>query len=95
MDCDELLLTKAELALQNGDPERCEAILNAADDRQDGRWQLLMGLALLERQEYAAASEHLLNAETVFPEKTAPKLEVCFRELGDYRRAYEYACKQR
>ena len=27
--------------------------------------------------------------------ETAQKLELCYRELEDYKRAYEYACKQK
>jgi hypothetical protein len=37
----------------------------------------------------------LLNAEKDFPKQVFPMLEICYRELGNFRKAYEYACKQR
>ena len=40
-------------------------------------------------------SRFLQAAETVYPEEAIPLLEICFRELGDYQKAYQYACKQR
>ena len=32
---------------------------------------------------------------TSYPRETAHRLEQCYRELGDFKRAYEYACRQR
>ena len=33
--------------------------------------------------------------ESLYYREIFEKLEVCYRELGDYKQAYEYACKQR
>ena len=33
--------------------------------------------------------------ETEYPRETWPLLEVCYRELGNFQKAYEYACRQR
>jgi hypothetical protein len=89
---DEELLLRAEAALE--DHQRCRNLLLAAERKTAPRWNLLMGRLLFSEQSWAAAAEHLLPAEPHYPE-TAAMLEVCFRELGDYRQAYEYACKQR
>ena len=92
---DEELLLRARGAMMDGNTERGIRLLMAAEDRECGSWNLLMGQLLEKRQEFQAAAEYLLRAEQAFPAETAPLLETCFRELGDYRRAYEYACKQR
>lgn len=89
------LLIRAENALNQKQPERAEALLTAAEDRESPRWNLLMGQAQISRQQYRMAADHLKKAEPVYPEVCAPLLETCYRELGDYRQAYAYACKQR
>ena len=70
-------------------------LLEAAEDRESPRWLLLHGRALTRLARYDQAVASLMAAEDPFPRETAPLLEVCFRELGDFQRAYEYACKQR
>ena len=89
---DEELLLRAEAALE--DHQRCRNLLLAAEQKTTPRWKLLMGKLLFAEQNWTAAAEHLLPVEPHYPE-TAAMLEICFRELGDYRQAYEYACKQR
>jgi hypothetical protein len=49
----------------------------------------------LARGCYAEAADYLLRVEDTWPGETARELEICFRELGDFQKAYEYACKQR
>jgi lipopolysaccharide biosynthesis regulator YciM len=66
----------------------------AVDDRSPD-WSLQMGTLLLEKKDFAAAAEMLLAAEEAYPLQCIPLLETCYRELGDFKRAYEYACKQR
>ena len=92
--CDGLLLAKAERALKGGDPERCLALLGACENRAEG-WNLLCGMARLALKEYETAISHLESAERAYPKETVPKLEEAYRELGDYKKAYEYACKAR
>jgi len=46
-------------------------------------------------QQYAPAAQCYHKAEKTWPEKTAPRLERCYRELEDYKMAYFYALKQR
>lgn len=91
---DEELLLRAEAALADGLADRCEKLLLAVEDPASPRWQLLMGRLCVTRLDWARAAAYLEQAENACPE-AVPLLEVCFRELGDYRRAYEYACKQK
>lgn len=84
--CDELLLAKAQ-----AEPERCLALLGAVENRSSSRYAHLMGLCLFDRGDYAAALPWLQREEDAH----LAQLEICCRELGDYKRAYEYACRQR
>lgn len=91
---DEVLLRKAEAALKAGNAERARSFLAAAETRPD-QWQLLWGRCCLENRDWQEAARALSLAEDVFPMDTAPLLERAYREMGDYRQAYEYACKQK
>lgn len=92
---DEELLLRAETAFKEGNPKRAAELLIACQIREEPVWQLLRGKICLEERQYQAARVCLQNAENTFPEETAPLLEQCCRELGDYRAAYEYACRQK
>ena len=94
LDLDDFLLTKAEAALPI-DPARCLDLLAACDHPAVPRWQLLCGLAHCAQNNFAEALPCLTAAELNFPAQCIPALEVCHRELGDYKKAYEYACKGR
>lgn len=89
------LLLRARYALDSGEFDRCLHLLEAAEDRDDASWNFLRGELNLTRREYAAAAECFRKAEMEFPEKCAVRLERCYRELGDFRQAYVYACKRR
>ena len=69
-------------------------LLQAAQEKNAAHWQYLAGQARFALGQYAAAAEHLRSVETVYP-KAVSMLEVCYRELGDFQKAYEYACKGR
>ena len=88
---DEELMIRAE----NASPDRAAALLDAVEDRDSARWNLLRGAAYLEAGDYQAAIPCLLRAEEAYPYDTAHRLEKCYRELEDYKMAYFYACKQR
>ncbi len=92
---DEELLLRAEAALAEEAPEKAEGLLLAVQDRNTPRWNLLRGRALVRMQRYQEGAACLERAETEFPEICWPLLEICFREQGDFRRAYFYACKQK
>jgi transcriptional regulator with XRE-family HTH domain len=89
-NCDEELLLRAEAALQMGDMDRSSHLLEAAEHR-DVRWYILRGETHLGKKHYQSAISCFLKAE----ERSAPQLERCYRELGNFERAYYYACKQR
>lgn len=92
---DEELLLRARAALEAGNAERCHRLALAAEDQTSPVWNLVRGEAFFLQGDYgqAAACYHL--AEEVYPQQTVSRLEQCFRELGDFRQAYFYACKQR
>ena len=90
---DEELLLRAEAALEAGDFERCRKLL-AATQEQTPRWNLILGRLEMQCGNWEAASRQLESVSSRFPESLA-LLEICFRELGDYKQAYEYACKQK
>ena len=93
-ELDEELLLRARAVLDT-DPVRAEQLLDAMEHREEPLWQYFRGLSLLNRQEYAGAAAHFHRAEQALPAQTFGLLEQCYRELGDYKRAYEYALKQR
>lgn len=92
---DEELLLRAEAALQEKNGERAARVLEAMEDRNSPAWNFFRGKAYLLQKHYAQAAECLTSAEADCPTKCWPLLETCFRELGDFQMAYEYACKQR
>ncbi len=91
---DEELLLRAQAALESGDPIRAQKLLLAAES-QTPHWHLLLGQALLAQADYSPAARHLHQAESQFPHRTSAALEICYRELEDYQKAYFYACRVR
>lgn len=92
---DEELLLRARVALDEGIFDRCEHLLEAAENREEPEWNFLRGELYLALQQYSDAAKCYHKAETHFSEKCVPRLEWCYRELGDFKQAYFYACKQR
>lgn len=89
------LMLRAGEALRSGDSDRARRLLEAAEDQGGSQWNFLMGLILLEGKKYREAARCFRRAEGSYPRETAPLLEQCYRELGDYRQAYEYAVRQK
>ena len=89
------LLLRARDALDRGDSLRSEQLLEAAEDKTAHRWNLLRGQTHLTRGQYTKAAVCFLRVEEQYPEVCYPSLEACYRELGNYEKAYEYACKQK
>ena len=85
---DRPLLCRVKAALAAGDAKRCLALLEACEDRMNDRWRYLRAETAFALEDYTAAAEH-------YPEDCYARLEECYRNLGDYKKAYEYACKQR
>lgn len=92
---DQELLLRAEAALNAGNPERCAGLLGAVEDQASTRWLMLRGRLCLARGEFSPAAGYFHRAEEALPAETAPLLEQCYRELGNFRRAYDYACRQK
>lgn len=92
---DRELLLRAAAALEAGAYTRAAAILEAAENQESPQWNFLRGEIWWAERQYAPAAECYRKAETAFPRKCIPRLEHCYRELEDYKMAYEYACKQR
>lgn len=89
------LMLRARNALDRGQWDRSAALLDAAEDREAPDWNFLRGEVNLARRDYREAARCYHRAEQAYPEKTAARLERCYRELEDYKQAYFYACKQR
>ena len=89
------LLLRAKAALEVDDPAGCGRILDAAAPNADSLWNYLRAEAYFAKKAYAQAAEHYRLAEEGYPRKTARRLEECYRELGDFKQAYFYACKVR
>ena len=82
-------------ALQAGDDwEESTKVLSAVR-KKDGEYHCLLGKAFMEQREYARAVSHFLQAEQDYPQLCIKALEICYRELEDYKMAYHYACKAR
>ena len=92
---DDELMLRASLAMNRRDFPRAGALLEAMEEKSSPRYGLLMGQVLMARKDYAAAVKLLRKAEGDYPEQTAPLLELCYRELEDFKMAYFYACKQK
>lgn len=92
---DEELLLRAKGILCAGKPERGRQLLLAAEDHEDPRWNYLMAESYFLGGDFQSAADCYHQAESEFPTQTASRLEQCYRELGDFKQAYFYACKQR
>ena len=92
---DEELLLRAEAALAGKNSDRVIDLLSAMEDRENPQRNLLLGQARMQQKKYRLAADCLQKAESAYPQRCIPLLEECFRELGDFKRAYIYACKRR
>lgn len=93
-DNTEEMVLRATAALAENAPQKCLACLQAAD-RQTPELQMLKGDAWMALQNYAKALACFSTLEENGSKALYARMEICFRELGDYQQAYEYACKQR
>lgn len=91
---DEELRLRAEAALISEDYHRCRCLLEAVENRDDPGLRFLTGRLLMAQADWEQAAACLEAVEEIYPE-AIPMLETCFRELGDFRQAYVYACKQK
>lgn len=89
---DEELLLRAKEA---ENPDRAECLLNAVENQKNVEWQYLRGKACYQKEQYEQAAAYLHKAEKEYPAETATMLEICYREMGDFKQAYFYARKQK
>lgn len=92
---DEELLLRAKEALTAGDSKRAARLLEAVENRTNPQWCMLRGEVYIAEKNFQKAAQCFHGAEEAYPMETAEKLELCYRELEDYKRAYEYACMQK
>lgn len=92
---DQELLLRAREAFSLHEISRAAQLLEAMEDTTGSSWHLLRGDIFLEEHKWKAAASHLHAAEPEFPREVYPKLEICYRELRNYQKAYEYACRQK
>lgn len=91
-DCTEELLLRARAALERKDPAAAQALLDVVQDRSR-TYHALQAEVFFARQKYGQAAQHF---EALGDDrKVYARLEQCYRELGNFERAYYYACKQR
>ena len=90
---DEALTVQATSALAGGDVQRAAHLLDGAEDHASPRWNLLRGKCHMAMEEFPEAAKCFLAAEGEY--NVLRELEICYREMGDYKNAYIYACRQK
>ena len=94
-DLNELLLLRAEAALEQGDDSRAAALLDAAEEPKTEKWYWLRGQAHCNQREYSQAVACFHRIEQAMGQPVYEKLESCYGAMEDYKMAYFYACKQK
>ena len=92
---DRELLLRAEDALSKDLPRRSLEYLHAAQDHDTSDWYFLCGKAYLALQDYENAAASFEKAQDAAPQHRLTSLETCYRELGDFEKAYRCACQLR
>ena len=92
---DESLMLRAEGAIKSGAYGKAASLLEAVENRRSVNWNLLRGEIYILEQEYEKAAECYHRIEEDKPKEAAVKLEICYREMGNYKMAYYYAKKEK
>ena len=90
---DEALTVQAASAFAGGDVQRAAHLLDGAEDRTAPCWNFLRGKCHMALEEFPEAARCFLAAEGEY--NVLRELEICYREMGDYKNAYIYACRQK
>ena len=85
------LLQKARDAIAAGNAPDARRYLLARDDRGP-EWDRLMGECAFAAGDYAEARRHFHRCEELFDVRR--RLEICCREMEDYKMAYYYATQK-
>lgn len=86
------LVLRAKGAWQQQDFDCVQALLTAATGR-DADWHYLQAELFFAQGQYAEAAAHYAHAPQ--DRKIYARLEMCYKELRDFEKAYYYACMQR
>lgn len=92
---DQELQLRAAAAAETGDFFRAAALLDSAEDRQSPAWCFARGEVCFAQKEYARAAHFYQQAEAAMPRQALQRLEACWQQLEDYKKAYDYACRLR
>ena len=90
---DEALAVQSRWALSQGDAVRAAHLLDAAQDHTAPLWHYLRGKCHMALEQYPEAAACFRAVEEQYP--VLRELEICSREMGDYKNAYLYACRQK
>lgn len=91
---DDELLLRAQAALYRKDTEKAANLLDSAEHHTH-RWHYLRGCVYEAQEDLSSAAEQYLQAVDWSPQRIYSCLERCYKNMGDFKRAYEYACLQR
>lgn len=93
-----IALLLARDSLNNGDSQGARLYLKQAEEEK-GEKRILLGESCFQERNFEEAAKEFQKAETLAPREELPwlyaRLEVCFRELEDYKEAYHYAALQK
>lgn len=93
-----MALLLARDCLNNADPQGARFYLKQAEEDQ-GEKQILLGESYFQERNFSQAAKEFQKAEELAPKEELPslydRLEICFRELEDYKEAYHYAALQK
>ena len=64
-----------------------------AENRTAPCWNFLRGKCHMAMEEFPDAAKCFLAAEGEY--NVLRELEICYREMGDYKNAYIYVCRQK
>ena len=92
-DEDEVLMLRARAALTENRFTDAQRYLGAVEKRNTPDWNYQMGEVLFFQGSYKDAAAYYHRAEDAMPEACRQRLEICYRELEDYKMAYYYAKK--
>ncbi len=90
-DVDEILMLQAQAALQREQPDAAKRALEAVENRESTRWNILRGDAAFGLEEYEEALGYYHQAEQEAPKLVRKGLQVCYAKLKNFEKAYEYA----
>ena len=92
---DEVLLLCAAREMELGALGKAAALLEAAENQKTAWWNYLRGELYFRQQVYDMAAKYYHSCEEQLPERVLQRLEICYREQGDYKMAYYYAKKEK